>query len=183
MLLSTIVSALSILDAVALLSKTKAQAYDWPKYSDLTPIKLKVKMENQKVQLQKMDATVQKLAANASGSFDIKTGKFDVPISLSLADFASSLEGCNLIDEKWRKRIVPLRCKGGLDKIGPTTCLPDIKLIGKLIEDQYKDKAKAKGKEKGKELEQKAKEKLTEKLGEEKVKELKDSFKGLFKKK
>ncbi len=158
----------SFCDAVALIDKKEPSTYEWPEYSDLSAANIKVELKQQKISLNSMDAGIQKLLANAQGDFDMKSGKFDFPIELKLADIASELEGCNIIDEKWQKRIIPLRCKGTIEDVGPSTCLPDMKKIASIVKEKAKDKA-----------EQKVKDKLIEKLGEDKVNNLKKDLKGL----
>ena len=170
--------------AVSLINKSEPTAHNWTQYSELEPIKMAIRYEKEVLNINSLSASVEQLTAGAKGYFDVKQGKFDVPIELSLANFASSLEGCDLVDAKWRNRMIPLRCKGSLEDLGAKTCLPDTKRLADVAKDELKRKAKEKAeaekKRAAKKIEGKAKEALKEKLGEEKVDELKKSLKGLF---
>ncbi len=170
--------------AVSLIQKSEPNAHNWTQYSELEPIKMVFRYEKEVLNINSLSASIEQLTAGAKGYFDVKQGKFDVPIDLSLANFASSLEGCDLVDAKWRNRMIPLRCKGSLENLGAKTCLPDTKRLADAAKDELKRKAKEKAeaekKRAAKKIEGKAKEVLKEKLGEEKVDELKKSLKGLF---
>lgn len=171
--------ALSILQQQAL-----PENLEWPDMTRLEPVKMQLRYAANTLNLQQLNATIANLLSTASGSFNLETGKFDVPFSLSLGEFASKVEGCLPIEEKWRKRSLPIRCKGSLDDIGPTTCLPDTKLLTELVKDRVKGEAKEKleaEKDRLEEkLEDKAKDLLKEKLGEEKSKNTEDSVRNLL---
>lgn len=177
--------ALSILQQQAL-----PENLEWPDMTRLEPVKMQLRYAENTLNLQQLNATIANLLSTASGSFNLETGKFNVPFSLSIGEFASKAEGCLPIDEKWRKRALPIRCKGSMDDIGPTTCLPDAKLLTELAKDRLKGEAKQKieaEKDRLEEkLEDKAKDLLKEKLGEEKGKNTEESVRSLlnqFKKK
>ena len=177
--------ALSILQQQAL-----PENLEWPDMTRLEPVKMQLRYAENTLNLQQLNATIANLLSTASGSFNLETGKFNVPFSLSIGEFASKVEGCLPIEEKWRKRSLPIRCKGSMDNIGPTTCLPDTKLLTELAKDRLKGEAKEKieaEKDRLEEkLEDKAKDLLKEKLGEEKGKNTEESVRNLlnqFKKK
>lgn len=177
--------ALSILQQQAL-----PENLEWPDMTRLEPVKMQLRYAENTLNLQQLNATIANLLSTASGSFNLETGKFNVPFSLSIGEFASKVEGCLPIDEKWRARALPIRCKGSVDDIGPTTCLPDTKLLTELAKDRLKGEAKQKieaEKDRLEEkLEDKAKDLLKEKLGEEKGKNTEESVRNLlnqFKKK
>jgi AsmA protein len=123
-------------EAVALLKGKVASENDWPVYSELAPLQLKARYGNGKVNLESLNAEIQKLQAQSTGEIDLKTGDFRFPLDVRLAEFATSLEGCVIVDEKWRKRSVPLRCKGNLANIGAKTCLPDGPRITEKLKNQ-----------------------------------------------
>jgi AsmA protein len=177
--------ALSILQ-----QQTLPENIEWPDMTRLEPVKMQIRYADHTLNLQQLNATIANLLSAASGSFNLETGKFNVPFSLSLGEFANKVESCLPIEEKWRKRALPIRCKGSLDDIGPTTCLPDTKLLTELVKDRVKGEAREKLEaEKDRlenKLEDKAKELLKEKLGEEKGKNTEESVRSLlnqFKKK
>ena len=182
--------ALSILQQQAL-----PENLAWPDMTRLEPVTMQLRYAANTLNLQELNATIANLLSTASGSFNLETGNFDVPFSLSLGEFASKVESCLPIDEKWRKRALPIRCKGSVDDIGPTTCLPDTKLLTELVKDRVKGEAKEKlDAEKARveekleaekdrlenKLEDKAKDLLQEKLGEEKGKNTEDSVRNLL---
>jgi AsmA protein len=172
-------------DAVNLLTGTVANDYVWPTYSELSPLKLQATYANNKVQLKSLNADIQKLQASSYGEIDLNTGEFRFPLDVRLADFATGLEGCLLVDEKWRNRDVPLRCKGNLANIGAKTCLPD----GPRITEKIKNKAKQelaqevdKAKEKIVDKAQKETDRFLEKhTKDEDVQKIKDNLKDLLK--
>jgi Uncharacterized protein involved in outer membrane biogenesis len=171
--------ALSVLQQQAL-----PENLDWPDMTRLEPVKMQFRFAENTLNLQQLNATIANLLSTATGSFNVETGKFDVPFSLSLGDFAGKVEGCLPIDEKWRKRALPIRCKGNVDDIGPTTCLPDTKLLADLVKDRVKGEVKEKLDAEKDRLEEKvsdkAKDLLKEKLGEEKSKTTEDSVRNLL---
>ena len=157
---------------------------DWPDMTQLEPVTMQFRFAENTLNLQQLNATIANLLSTATGSFNVETGKFDVPFSLSLGDFAGKVEGCLPIDEKWRKRALPIRCKGNVDDIGPTTCLPDAKLLTDLVKDRVKGEVKEKLDAEKDRLEEKvsdkAKDLLKEKLGEEKGKNTEESVRNLL---
>lgn len=172
-------------EAVALLKGKAASENDWPVYSELAPLKLSARYGNGKVTLETLSAEIQKLQALSTGEIDLNTGDFRFPLDVRLADFATSLEGCVIVDEKWRKRSVPLRCKGNLADIGAKTCLPDGPRITEKLKEQAKeefneelDKAKSKINDKAKKEADRFLEKHVE---DDDVEKLKDTVKDLFK--
>lgn len=171
--------------AIALLQQSAAPQYDWPQQTELEPVKMQFNLANNNLKLEHLSAEISHLKGAADGSINLNKGTFNIPLSLSIGDFAGDIEGCLPIKDKWRKRELPIRCKGNLDNIGAKTCLPDTKLIKNIL----KDKAKAKAKEKTdaekaraeKKAKQKARELLKEQLGNDEAKEVEDTLRGLFK--
>ena len=163
----------------------ETSADTWVAYTELAPLALKASYAADKIQLESLNANIQKLEASSHGEIDLATGDFKFPIDVRLTDFAGGLEGCANVDEKWRQRVVPLRCKGNLSNIGAKTCLPDGPRITELVKDKLKDQAKDKLGEEAKKVEDKAKEKakelLKDKVSEEEVQNLKEGFKNLLK--
>lgn len=130
--------------------------------------------------LENLDAKVQQLSAQSRGELDINTGEFRFPLDISMSDFSAGIEGCVEVDKVWRKRAIPLRCKGNIANIGAKTCLPDGPRITEYIKDEAKqavkkevDKAKSKA-------EDKIKEALEKNLDSEQVDSIKGALKGLF---
>lgn len=183
--LTTINIEKSFCEAVSLLSRKPATDTVWPSYSELSPLSLKARYADNKIELQSLSATIQKLKASSSGMLDLESGDFRFPLDVSLAEFAGGLDGCAAVDAKWRKRVVPLRCKGNLINIGAKTCLPD----GPRITEQLKAKAKQKIDEKLDEAQDKVEDKakkeadrfLEKHVDKDKIDDLKESVKGLFK--
>lgn len=173
-----------VCEAMALLKGKTAPAREWPEYSELSPLRLEARYQNGKVQLTNLNASIQQLNAQSQGELDLATGDFRFPLDVKLADFAGGLEGCVSVDEKWRSRAIPLRCKGNLSAIDAKVCLPDGPRITDMIKDKAKeevkeelDKAKDKAEDKAKKEVNRA---LDKHLGEEKKEALKDSIKGLL---
>ena len=174
-------------EAVALLKGKAASENDWPVYSELAPLKLKARYIDGKVILESLSAEIQKLQAQSTGELDTKTGDFRFPLDVRLAEFATSLEGCVIVDEKWRQRSVPLRCKGNLADIGAKTCLPDGPRITEKLKNQAKEEIKEeldKAKDKISDKAKKETDRFLEKHVEDSdVEKLKDTVKDLFKRK
>lgn len=167
-------------NALALLQKQTPPQYDWPEQTTLKPASMNILLNNEVLNLKNLDATIAKLLGSAKGSFNLASGDFNVPFSLSLGSFGGEIEGCLPIPEKWRKRALPIRCKGNVDDIGVKTCLPDTRLIEDMIKEKIKQKADEKIEEKKDQVEQKLKDKIKEELGEEKTEAAKEQLKGLF---
>ncbi|WP_394202748.1 AsmA family protein [Marinagarivorans algicola] len=175
----------SFCEAVSLLSGKPTANTEWPSYSELSPLSLKAQYANNKIELQSLSATIQKLKATSSGVLDLESGDFRFPLDVSLAEFAGGLEGCAVVDAKWRKRAVPLRCKGNLINIGAKTCLPDGPRITEYLKGKAKQKIDKKLDEAQDKVEDKAKKEadrfLEKHVEKDKIDDLKESVKGLFK--
>lgn len=170
--------------AIALLQRSEPKQHEWPNETLLEPVQIQLNYAKNTLQLEGLNAEIANLMAAATGKINIETGKFNVPFSLSLGDFADTLPGCLPIDEKWRKRALPIRCKGSLDTIGVRTCLPDTELLTSMLKDRVEQKAKEKlEKEKDRaeeKLGDKAKELLNKELGEEKAKETENKVRSVL---
>jgi AsmA protein len=171
--------ALSILQ-----QQTLPDNLEWPDMTRLEPVQMQLRYAANTLDVQQLSAQIAHLLSAASGTLNIDTGKFNFPLSLSLGDFASTVEGCLPLDEKWRKRALPIRCKGSLDDIGVGTCLPDTQLLSDMAKDRLKGEAKEKLEAERDRLEEKlgnkARELLEEKYGEEKGKNTEDAIRDLF---
>lgn len=184
--------------AMAILQQSEPPAFDWPPHTTMQPIEMNLVFAQQTIKVENLKASLARLLANAQGSMNIETGDFNFPFNLSLGNFANSaagdadetIAGCLPIQEKWRNRALPIRCKGNIDNVGAKTCLPDVKLLTDLAKDRAKEKIDAKVQEKRAEVEQKvdakqdeveqeledkAKDLLRDKLGDEKGKSVEES--------
>lgn len=179
--------------ALALVQQESPKAYDWPALTKLEPVTMQLKLSEQTLKLDQLTAEIASLVGAAEGQFNLASGDFNIPFSLSLGDFATTIPGCLPIQEKWRKRALPIRCKGNLADMGPTTCLPDAKLIGDIIKNRVKTETKEKIEQERAELKQKAEQKqdqveqkledktreaIGKELGDEQTKELEGKVKG-----
>lgn len=160
---------------LAALDKRELAKNDWSAFTELQPVTITARYAADLVTLASMDAAIEKLSTRATGTLNLETGQFDFPIEISLADFSSGPDACGEINEKWRKRVIPLRCKSNLSDIGADTCLPDTDRIGDMVKaaaeekveakkQELQEKAETKVEEKQDELEGKAKSKLEEEL-------------------
>lgn len=136
---------------VALVDNKKMPPQEWQQFTELTPITIDLHFKDNQVTVTKLSAEINRLTTAASGSLNLGTGKFDFPIDISLTNFTAAKKACAIIDEKWRDRTIPLRCKGSIDNISYDTCTPDMKRIGDIAEQRFKaekkklvDKAEAK---------------------------------------
>lgn len=173
-----------VCEALALLKGKTAPAREWPEYSELSPLRLEARYQNGKVQLTNLNASIQQLNAQSQGELDLTTGDFRFPLDVKLADFAGGLEGCVSVDEKWRNRAIPLRCKGNLSAVDAKVCLPDGPRITDMIKERAKeevkeelDKAKGEAEDKAKKEVERA---LDKHLDSDKKEALKDTLKGLL---
>ena len=161
---------------IALLDKNSNAAKlintrEWQHLTQLEPVELSIQYAENQLEMKNFGAKITALNATANGTFNIETGKFNFPISLSLVSDASGPDACFNIDEKWRKYALPLRCKGNLDSLGIDTCLPDTDLIASILKTNAKAKIdtrveeeKAKVNQRLDEEKEKAKEKAKKKL-------------------
>ena len=170
----------NVCETVAFVEGKPLANQNWNAFTKLSPIKLNANVKNEKLSLSEFSAKVEKFDALASGRFNLSDLSFDFPIELSLSDFAAELEGCNFISDEWRKKSLPLRCKGNISDVGVKTCQPNYSHIREKWKNKAKEKAKAKveaEKERAKErVEEKIKEKLRDKVKEEDIDRLKDLF-------
>lgn len=146
---------------VSLLNKESAAAQllnnaTWQAFTELEPVEVKIHYAQNQVNMESLSARVSSLLTSAQGSFNLQTGKFDFPISLSLQALGDEQISCMDISKKWLNRALPLRCKGELGKLGIDTCLPDTNLIKDILEQKYKGELDAKLEAEKAELKQKA---------------------------
>lgn len=167
--------------AVALLQQEPLPQHDWPKQTLFAPLNFHAQYANKRATVETATAKVANLKLGANGHITPDTGKFDFDLRLSLGNFAGDIPGCTKIRDNWRKRDLPIRCKGNVEAIGAKTCLPDEDVIKDLLE----EKAKRKLREEGRRTEDKAKDEvrdlLEKELGKDKAKEAEDTLRGLFK--
>ena len=128
---------------VSLLNKesTAAQllsASTWQAFTTMEPVEVKIKYAQNQVQLEKLSAKISSLLTSATGVFDLQSGKFDFPLSLSLQSLEKDNLSCMDISKHWVNHSLPLRCKGKLNKIGIDTCLPDTNLMKDILGAKFK---------------------------------------------
>lgn len=173
-------------EALALLQGQPPAKFDWPNQTDFEPIKMRIRLANQTLNLDGLDARIAKIIGKAEGVFDLDSGQFNLPFNLSLGGFAGSIPGCLPITEAWRNRALPIRCKGQIDNIGPATCLPDRELITTMIKDRARTEVRQRVDQQRDVIEDKAevraRELLQEKLGGERGQAAEETLKGLLKK-
>lgn len=168
-------------EAVALLQNTSPPAHDWPKQTLLEPVRLQLALAKDTLTVENLSAEVAHLLGSAQGQLNLLTGQFNFPFTLSLANFAQDIPGCIAIDEKWRTRALPIRCKGTLNTIGVKTCRPDTDLLKKILEDKVKAKLGKEQERVEEKLQEKAKKLLEKELGEDDAKKTEDALRGIFK--
>ena len=123
---------------VALLQQEALPKNEWAEQTRFEPIKLDFSFAENILDLSSLNASIAKMVSTASGSFNLSSGDFNFPTYLSIGDFAGDIEGCLPIKKRWREQKLPLRCKGNLDSIGVTTCLPDTRQIEDLLKAKLK---------------------------------------------
>jgi len=140
----------------------------WPDYTQLTELSGRALVRDQVVELEEVQAGVERLTLGVKGQVDLREALVDLTLPLRLGNEATSAEGCQVTSNYWINRSLSLlRCRGSLEAFNPARdCRPDKEGLAQLTKDyarfKLKDKAKGKVEEKRQKLEQKAKEKLGE---------------------
>ena len=97
--------------------------------TEFKPISLAFSLQGENARLDNLEASIENIKASANGRFNTKTLDFRVPFTLQVADFAKGVERCVAIPERIRQVKIPLVCRGKLDSIGPTSCVPDVSAL------------------------------------------------------
>ena len=151
----------SLCEGVAALQGKSLPQQNWDTFSIFDKTKFDATLANGTLELTQFNAGINELRAAANGSYQLANGKFDLPMHLRLDKAARVVEACAELSDSWHDQVLPLRCKGQLEKLGPTSC--------GLDKDWLKQKAKANfEREKDKQVD-----KAEEKLGKETEKLLK----------
>lgn len=158
----------SVCELSAMLNQETFTDRTWRGYTPLQDLQAELALKDQVLDLTRITSGVDALQVNASGQYKMKSGKFDIPLAVRISGNRQDGLSCQ-IQDRWRNRDLPLRCKGTLGKLGAGTCLPDKSKLGDLAKDEVKAKAK-----------EKLSEKLQEKLGGDKDEPLQNLLKGLL---
>lgn len=122
--------------AVALLRQEPLPAFEWPKLTKLEPVSTHLTYAAGQLSIDSLSAHIAQLVGSARGTFNTRTGEFNIPLGLSLGNFGTEIQGCLPVPEKWRTRQLPIRCAGSVADLGVKTCLPDTKVITNLLRDK-----------------------------------------------
>ncbi|WP_323846399.1 AsmA family protein [Microbulbifer magnicolonia] len=150
---------------VSYAEKTPLAERDWPASTRLQDLRANIAIEGHKAKIQEVLAGVENIAMTGDGEIDLDKQEFDFALGLALVGERTSADGCTVKNDRWRNRPLPLRCKDSFADAGIDSCKPDSRRLDDLAREELKHKAEKKYGEKV----------------EKKVDELKEKFKGLFK--
>lgn len=139
----------------------------WKGHTELQDLTTTIKVKGTQVNIQSLSAGVEHFQLKARGNSNYLKGQFDIKGEALFTGQKDAARSCQM-NNKWRNRELPLRCKGEFDNIGAKTCGPD----GGRLDDLLRDEAKARAKEKIDAEKQRLKDKLGDKLD--------DKLKGLL---
>jgi AsmA protein len=179
---------------MSLVNREEAPEKTWNGYTELRELSGKITMAKRIINIESLNAGVEKLLLGSSGNINLVNGSYDFSLPLKLVRDATdtptsintSAQGCVVTSNYWAERSMNLlRCKGKYAEINPASdCRPDKDMLNALIKDfaayKLKEKHGAKVEEKKTELIKKLDEKLG---GEGAAEKAKDTLKNLFKKK
>lgn len=179
---------------IALVHREDAPEKTWNAYTELRELSGKITMAKRIINIESLNAGVEKLLLGSSGNINLVNGSYDFSLPLKLVrdandtpdSITTSASGCKVTSNYWAERSMNLlRCKGKYAEINPASdCRPDTDMLNALIKDfaayKLKEKHGAKIEEKKSELMKKLDEKLG---GEGAAQKAKDTLKNLFKKK
>ncbi|SHF22631.1 AsmA family protein [Microbulbifer donghaiensis] len=150
---------------VSYAEKTPLPERDWPARTRLQDLRANIAIKGDKVTVQEVLAGIENIAMTGDGAIDLDKQEFDFALGMALVGERTSADGCTVKNDRWRNRPLPLRCKDSFADAGATSCKPDSRRLDDLVRDELKYKAEKKYGDKV----------------QEKVEDLKDKFKGLFK--
>lgn len=179
---------------IALVNREEAPAQTWNGYTELRELSGKITMVKRVINIESLNAGVEKLLLGSSGNINLVNGSYDFALPLKLVrdatdtptSIATSAQGCVVTSNYWAERSMNLlRCKGKYTEINPVSdCRPDKDMLNTLIKDFAAYKLKEKYGEKVETKKFELIKKLDEKLGGEgAAQKAKDALKSLFKKK
>jgi AsmA protein len=179
---------------IALVNREEAPVQTWNGYTELRELSGKITMAKRVINIESLNAGVEKLMLSSTGNIDLSKGSYDFTLPLKLvrdaADSATSIttsaQGCIVGSNYWAERSMNLlRCKGKYAEMNPASdCRPDKDMLNALIKDFAAYKLKAKYGEKADTKKEELMKKLDEKLGGEgAAQKAKDTLRNLFKKK
>jgi len=150
---------------VSYAEKTPLPEREWPASTRLQDLRVNIAVEGDKVTVQEVLAGVENIALTGDGKINLEKQDFDFALGLALVGERTSADGCTVKNDRWRNRPLPLRCKDSFKDAGAGSCKPDSRRLDDLLREELKYKAEKKYGEKV----------------DKKVEELKEKFKGLFK--
>lgn len=150
---------------VSYAEKTPMPEREWPASTRLQDLRVNIAIEGDKAKIQEVQAGIENIAMTGDGEIDLEKQEFDFALGLALVGERTSADGCTVRNDRWRNRPLPLRCKDSFADAGVGSCKPDSRRLDDLLREELKYKAEKKYGEKV----------------DKKVEELKEKFKGLFK--
>lgn len=160
----------NVCELAATLSQEPLPDRSWRGQTPLQNVKAGLQLQDQVLQLVQVSSGIDALEARASGTYQLVSGNFDIPLTVRISGARDAALACQIRD-KWRNRDLPLRCKGNVARVGAGTCLPDQAALKSLLTDEVKSKAQ-----------DKLNQKLQEKLGGDDAEPLQNLLKGLLNK-
>lgn len=166
----------------------------WETFTQMREMSTRITIRKGVAVFESLSAGVEKIALTSTGKLDLVDGKFDMHLTTRITDaITKGGPSCEVRNQKWLNRDIPVRCKGSFDDIGIKTCLPDMSVLEDIAKDAAREKLKeetdiAKARADAEVEQAKAKanaeveKALKKKLGDDSGKAAKDLLKGLLKK-
>ncbi|HEY7885589.1 MAG TPA: AsmA family protein [Cellvibrionaceae bacterium] len=108
----------------------------WPEYTVMEPVSGSVRMRNQVITLEGIEASVEALVLGIGGAIDLGEDRYDINLPLRLSEKTTSEEGCTVKSNYWLDRSLQLlRCRGSLSALSPAS---DCRLDTRILEDMAK---------------------------------------------
>ncbi|MBB3169973.1 AsmA family protein [Simiduia aestuariiviva] len=153
----------SICQLAMLAQKQEMPQINWADATKLQTLTSNIQYANNALNIKSLNSGVENMALAGLGLVDLNKGALDFKFNLRIDEAANQLLNCPITNKKLLNRDIPVRCKDRFEKLGATSCAPDLA----MLEDLYRDEVKSKlGKELDKQL--------------DKNPEAKELLKGLF---
>ena len=161
----------------ALLEGSPPSNYAWPDQSLIQSVSLNASYSDSIVNIARLTGEVEKLLVHTSGIYKTPTGEFDFPVRLRLSPKENAIEQCQIIDKKWQKRHIPIRCRDKIHSMDAATCKPDSREIKRILKQRLDEELEKEKDKLEKRLESEARDLLDDFLDDEDIDNLKKLFK------
>lgn len=130
----------SLCQLAMLAQKKEMPQINWAEVTKFQTLTSNIQYANKTLKVESLNGGVENMALAGLGKVDLNKNLLDLKFNLRVDEAANKLLNCPITNEKLLNRDIPVRCKDSFDKLGATSCAPDLA----MLEDLYRDEVKSK---------------------------------------